>query len=75
MTNKTLPHLLQLGKNRKVIMVGPTVTLSPIWFKHGVSCLSGNCITDGALLNKVIRNGGCTGIFKNGAKMIQIEKA
>lgn len=74
MINKTLPRLLQLGKNSKIIMVGPTVTLSPIFFEYGVDCLSGSRITDGTLLNKIIKEGGCTNIFRNGAQMIQIEK-
>lgn len=72
--NKTLPRLLQLGQDSKVIMLGPTVPLSPILFDYGVFCLSGSMITDGKRLNEIIHLGGSTRIFKNGAQMVQMKR-
>ncbi|MEA4921933.1 MAG: DUF364 domain-containing protein [Eubacteriaceae bacterium] len=40
-TNKTLPRLLELSKNARTVIVGPSTPLSDILFDYGVDELSG----------------------------------
>ena len=41
LVNKTLPRLLELSKNAKVVIVGPSTPLAPILFDKGIYGLSG----------------------------------
>lgn len=40
-TNKTLPRLLELSKNARTVIVGPSTPMSSILFEHGADELSG----------------------------------
>lgn len=63
--NKTLPRLLELSKNAKTYIVGPTTPLTDILIKYGIECLSGSIVLDeenakelfleGAILQAVIK--------------------
>lgn len=44
--NKTMPRLLELSHNAEIVLTGPTVTLCPELFSHGVSRLNCQFITD-----------------------------
>lgn len=44
--NKTMPRLLELGKNADTIIIGPTTPLCPELLSHGVSRLSGMVVRD-----------------------------
>lgn len=44
--NKTMPRLLELGKNAETIIVGPTTPMCPELLGHGVSRLSGMVVRD-----------------------------
>ena len=44
--NKTMPRLLELGKNADTIIIGPTTPLCPELLGHGVSRLSGMVVRD-----------------------------
>ena len=44
--NKTMPRLLELSKNAKVILTGPSVTCCPELLDIGIHRLNGRCITD-----------------------------
>jgi len=55
--NKTLPRLLQLSRNAFVVMVGPSVTLAPSLFNHGVGDLSGFVVRDNSLCCSVVKDG------------------
>lgn len=70
--NKTLPRLLQLkSKNSRLIMVGPSVTLSPVLYEYGVDALSGMVITEEDQAVNIIKKGVCGGIFQAG-KMVNL---
>lgn len=45
-TNKTLPHLLNLCRSAYTILVGPSVPMCPELFEFGIDRLSGLVITD-----------------------------
>lgn len=44
--NKTLPHLLDLSRSAKVLLVGPSVPLCPALLDCGITRLCGLCVTD-----------------------------
>lgn len=64
--NKTLPRLLELSKNAKTYLVGPTTPLTDTLVEYGVTCLSGSIVLEeekakdlfmeGAMLQTVIKN-------------------
>lgn len=70
--NKTLPRLLQL-KNRhsRLIMVGPSVTLSSTLYEYGVDALSGMIVTNAKKAQEIVEQGSCGGIFQAG-KMVNL---
>lgn len=73
--NKTLPRLLQICKNAKVHLVGPSVSLSPVMFDYGVDVLDGSIIGDIDKTLVEIGNGNKRLIFgKDLAQMIKINK-
>lgn len=71
--NKTLPRLLQLSHNAKVIMTGPSVPLTPILFEYGVSVIAGTIAWDFESLWQAVEQGMASEIFNHGARMLQIE--
>ncbi len=74
LVNKTLPRLLQLKKpDSRLIMVGPSVTLSPVLYEYGVDALSGLVINDVNKAKEIVQKGVCGGIFQAG-KMINLLK-
>lgn len=44
--NKTMPRLLQLSKNAKTTVVGPSAVASPTLFEYGVNTIAGRCVVD-----------------------------
>ena len=72
--NKTLPRLLDLCRGAKVIMTGPSVPLAPILFDYGIYELAGTIAEDYNTLWDAVGRGEEKGIFKYGAKMLQIRR-
>ena len=70
-TNKTLPRLLQLCKNAKVALVGPSVPLSAALFEYGVDYLCGYCVTDSLRASDCVKMGTRAELFSAGV-MIDI---
>lgn len=71
--NKTLPRLLELSAGAYVVLVGPSVTLSPILFHYGADNLSGFIVTKPELCARAVGSGGRTPVFSSG-KMVRISK-
>lgn len=72
--NKTMPRLLQLSKNAKTILVGPTVPMSRIIFKYGVDYIAGMVVTDEKMFWQGVQEGARLNIFKQGGHMVCIDK-
>lgn len=71
LTNKTLPRILQLARNAKVILTGPSAALTPILFDFGVDIVSGLAMPEAAVCRKAIASDNWQDIYNNGRKVIQ----
>ena len=57
LTNKTLPHLLELCEKALVILTGPSVPLCPALLDYGIDRIAGMAITDrAAMRDRVEKN-------------------
>lgn len=72
LTNKTLPHLLEVSRRSRVVLVGPSVPLTPLWFEWGVDTLAGCVVTDGGKLWQMAQEGAGREVFGNGTLTIQV---
>lgn len=72
--NKTMPRLLQLSQNAKIILVGPSVPIAPVLFNYGIETLAGMVILDEKLCWQAIREGGKTKAFTQGGQMVCIRR-
>jgi len=72
--NKTLPRLLQLSRNAKVVLVGPSTPLTPLMFEHGINQLAGTVVEDEKLVWQHVAEGGNKSIFQFGARMMKFNK-
>lgn len=68
--NKTLPRLLQLSKNARVILVGPSLVFSDILFDYGVEALSGFYVTNHLKAYGSVEKGGHKDFYQWGEKII-----
>lgn len=71
--NKTIPRLLELSKNAKTVLVGPSVPISNILFKYGANFIAGFVIIDKELLWRSVQEGKKMHTFRNGGRMVCIE--
>ena len=73
--NKTIVRLLQLCPQAFVVLVGPTVPLTPVWFDLGVSMIAGLMVDEVPEVFRLIQEGGKHTFFDHGTRMVQIERA
>ncbi len=73
--NKTFPRLLELSKEAKVILVGPSTPLHPSLFERGVEVLAGSVIEEKGLWTYIREGGMGPGVFKRGCRMVEIHKS
>ena len=71
--NKTAPRLLELAKNAHVVMVGPSVVMSPTLFDFGVDMLAGSVVADPEKTRFAIHNGAGQ-FFGEALSMLYLEK-
>lgn len=71
--NKTMPRLLDLSRNSRVILVGPSVPISPILFDYRVDTIASTVILDENRTWKTVKQGGRMNIFRNGGQMVCIQ--
>lgn len=67
--NKTMPRLLQISKNAKVILVGPSVPITPELYFYGVFELCGFVVTNPSLCRKVILHEDTSPLFASGERI------
>lgn len=74
-SNKTLPRLLELSKDAFVVLIGPSVPLSTMWFDHGVDLLAGTVVLDPAVALGAVQQGGRRSLFGDSLAMVELEAA
>ncbi len=70
--NKTLPRLLQLCSGARVVLVGPSVPFTPIWFDLGVHVLAGSVVVDPDACWRATCEGGGHEIWTASAVRLQV---
>jgi len=70
--NKTMPRLLELSRNARVVIAGPSTPLHPLLFAHGVDLLGGLIIDDEASAWRVVAEGGHKTLFTQGGRMVKV---
>ena len=72
-TNKTLPRLLELSRDAYVVLVGPSVPLSTVWFDYGVDLLAGTVVLDPQTALAAVQQGGRRSLFGDSLAMVELE--
>lgn len=70
--NKTMPRLLQLSRNARVVVAGPSAPLHPLMFKHGVSILGGLMVHNESRVWTAVAEGGQMELFSSGSNMVKV---
>ena len=71
--NKTAPRLLALAQNARVVMVGPSVVMSPTLFEWGADMLAGSVVSDPEKTRFAVCN-GAGAFFGEALSMLYLEK-
>lgn len=66
--NKTFPRLVELSRNARLVLMGPTVPWVPDLADMGIDYLAGVAVTDPDALRQTIAEGGGTRIFDTGVR-------
>ncbi len=72
--NKSMPRLLELSSNAQVVLLGPSIPLSPILYRYGVDVIAGMAISDEELIWKAVQEGGNKNIYENGGQRMCISR-
>jgi uncharacterized protein (DUF4213/DUF364 family) len=72
LVNKTMPRLLELSRNARVVVAGPSTPLHPLLFEHGADLLGGLIIEDQASAWRVVAEGGHKALFAQGGRMVKV---
>ena len=70
--NKTLPRLLELAASARVVLVGPSVPLTPLWFELGVAVIAGSVAVRPDEVWLATAEGGVHDIWTHGAVTVQL---
>lgn len=70
--NKTLPRLLELSQNARVVLAGPTVPLTPLFFERGVDVLASAVVLDREGVWQSICEGATHWMWKRGSATIHV---
>jgi len=70
--NKTMPRLLELSRNARVVVAGPSTPLHPLMFDHGVELLGGLIVDHELSVWKAVAEGGREVLFEQGGRMVKV---
>lgn len=74
LSNKTLPRLLELSHQARVVLVGPSTPLAPLLFDHGLHALAGTVVMEPDKLYRAVAEGATMQIFEQGAWMVRLTR-
>jgi len=72
--NKTLPRLLELSRDARVILAGPSTPLTSRLFEFGIDILGGLVVEDELRVWTFIQEGGQHQIFRAGSRMVKLSR-
>lgn len=72
-TNKTLPHLLDLCRSAYTILVGPSVPMCPELFGFGIDRLAGLVITDRYGIRERVQSGAGGSPYSHGKSFLLVK--
>lgn len=72
-SNKTLPRLLELSRDAYVVLVGPSVPITSMWFDYGVDLLAGTVVLDPVVALGAVQQGGRRSLFGDSLAMVELE--
>lgn len=67
--NKTMPRLLELSRDARVIVLGPSTPLSPILFDHGADIVTGFVSSAPSRLDEALAKSTLTGMHEAGYRV------
>lgn len=70
--NKTITRLLELTRQARVCMVGPSTPMNPLLFRHGLTSLSGLVVADAAEVAGALKANDCEAIFARGGRKVNL---
>ena len=70
LTNGTMPHVLELSAGARVFLSGPSVPVTPAWFRFGVEALFGMTVWDVAGCRRAVEEGSGREIWKYVGKSV-----
>lgn len=71
--NKTLPRLLELSRQAKVVLMGPSLPWLAGWRDFGVDYLAGVRVLDAQAVGRVVAEGGGTRLFEGPVEYAMLE--
>ncbi len=66
--NKTFPRLVELSRDAKLVLMGPTVPWLPALAQFGIDYLAGVSVTNPSALRQTVAEGGGVRIFETGVQ-------
>jgi Uncharacterized conserved protein len=72
--NKTMPRLLELSSNARVVLLGPSVPISTALFNYGVDLIAGMVVSDRQRLWNAVQSGMNQNIQNNGGERACISR-
>lgn len=72
LTNKTMPRLLELSRESKLYVLGPSVVPAQAFFERGVNGLAGSVVVDAKAARAAVK-GGSKAQWRAGIKKFMIE--
>lgn len=70
--NKTLPRLLELSRRAYVVLIGPSLPMSSVWFDHGVDLLAGTVVIDQHVARRSAQEGAHRRLFQGGVAKVEL---
>lgn len=72
--NKTMPRLLELSRNARIVIAGPSTPLHPLLFDYGVDLMGGLIIHDEPSVWRTVAEAGREALFTSGSRMVKLSR-